>query len=195
MKIRFSVMATLSLVVLTQPASAQTAMVSRPDTLGANFDSSHPGTGTPADWDFLVGRWKFKYQQRNAETGAFGPIRDGDWTGMKIESGTLFQDDFTVNNANGPSLTVTYRAFDAVKKRWGIQGVAVKRGVWQPGEGWSDGDTRYLVQDNPGNGIRLRMKYYQITHDHFLWRADGSRDNGMTWMRDVILIEATRVDR
>jgi hypothetical protein len=51
------------------------------------------------------------------------------------------------------------------------------------------------VQENPGLGALTRIKYYAITPTHFLWRADGSRDGGKTWMKDVILIEATRVSK
>jgi len=37
-----------------------------------------------------------------------------------------------------------------------------------------------------------RIRYYAVTPDHFLWRADGSSDGGKTWIRDFWKIEANR---
>lgn len=87
---------------------------------------------------------------------------------------------------------MTYRAFDPTEGVWKVQGVNVRRAVWQPGVSWSDAGNRYLVQENPDRKTTIRVRYYSITADHFLWRADGSRDGGKTWMKDVMLIEATR---
>lgn len=185
--------ASLVLTSTVVPLHAQSGpVIPRPDTLGANFDIERPGTGSPTDWDFLVGKWTFRYQPRDQETGAYGPVQTGTWVGAKHQNGSIFEDDFEVATGSGPSTTVTFRVFDPASKRWGIEGVAVKRGVWQPGTAWADANGRYLVQDNPARGTRVRIRYYSITPDHFLWRADGSRDGGKTWMRDVMLIEATR---
>ena len=168
--------------------------MTRPDTLGAAFDDQHPGTATPTDWEFLVGRWDFRYQQRTPTTGQFGPVRTGVWTAGPSHGGAIMEDEFALDApATGArNATVTYRIFDSAKHLWAIEGVGTSRGVWQPGQAWSDGAARYVVQDNPATGIRLRIRYYAIEKDHFLWRADGSRDGGKTWLRDVLLIEATR---
>jgi len=174
------------------PAIAQRAEIPRPDTLGANFDHSAQGKGTPNDYDFLVGTWKFKYQARDPVTGDYSPPTAGEWTGEK-QFGTLFFDKFVRTTPNGPNPPImTYRVFNPAKSDWEVQGVAVGKGVWQPGVSWSDGKDRFLVQDNPERKTLVRIRYYSIEPNHFLWRADGSRDGGKTWMRDVMLIEATR---
>jgi hypothetical protein len=178
------------------PASAQQAIVPRPDTLGANFDADAPGTGTPADYDFLIGRWSYRFQFRDPVSGAYSPVRQGTWTATKRPDGPFVADEFTATSSDtgrSQGATLTYRAFDPARRRWEIQGVATKRGIWQPGVSWSDGADRLLVQDNPDRGYRIRIRYYAITRDRFQWRADGSKDGGKTWLRDVMLIEATRL--
>ena len=182
----------LVLVVPASPTFSQGVEIQRPDTLGANFDHTTPGTATVADYDFLVGKWTFRYQQRDPATGAYGPVLSGEWVGEKTYE-TLFADQFLlVNRAGVRTATATYRVFNPTRRVWEIEGVAVRRGVWQPGVSWSDGNDRLLVQENPETRVTLRIRYYAITNDRFQWRADGSRDGGKTWMRDIILIEATR---
>jgi hypothetical protein len=172
----------------TSSALAQNAEIPRPDTLGANFDHTAIGKGTPSDYDFMVGKWEFRYQARDPESGKYSPVIKGSWVGTRVHDG-LFADQFI--GSGGPIMT--YRAFNPTDGNWKVQGVAIRRGVWQPGASWSDGANRYLVQDNPDRKTTIRVRYYSITADHFLWRADGTRDGGKTWMRDVMLIEANRV--
>jgi hypothetical protein len=183
----------LIFLLLSAEAPAQVPEIPRPDTLGANFDHATPAVGTPTDYDFLVGKWTFRYQQRDPATGAYGPVLSGQWTGEKAYE-TLFADHFLlVNRAGVTHPTATYRVFNPQRRLWEIEGVAVRRGVWQPGISWSDGKDRYLVQHNPETSTTLRIRYYAIESSRFQWRADGSRDGGKTWLRDVILIEATRL--
>ena len=177
-------------------AAAQQAIVPRPDTLGANFDAGAPGTGTSADYDFLIGRWTYRFQFRDPASGAYGPVRQGSWTATKRPDGPFVADEFTAASPDAvrsQGTVLTYRAYNPARRRWEIQGVGMRRGVWQPGVSWSDGTDRFLVQDHPDRGYRTRIRYYAITRDRFLWRADASRDGGKTWVRDLMLIEATRV--
>lgn len=191
MRIRHLIVAALP-VFSPELSIAQRAEIPRPDTLGANFDHTAQGKGTPSDYDFLVGTWKFRYQARDPATGNYSPTTVGEWTGQKTHE-TLFVDQFARTTTDGPNPPImTYRVFNPTKSDWEIQGVAVQRGVWQPGVSWSDGKDRFLVQENPERKTLVRIRYYAIEANHFLWRADGSADGGKTWMRDVMLIEATR---
>ncbi|MES2304256.1 MAG: hypothetical protein V4558_02070 [Gemmatimonadota bacterium] len=174
-------------------ASAQAAVVTRPDTLGAAFDATRTGKGTPTDYDFLVGSWTFRYQARDPNDGSYSPVFTGTWTAVKAHDGLVLEDEFARPiPTGGRGITMTYRVFNPRDSVWSIQGIFAARGIWQPGISWSDGHDRFLVQDNPDRHTRVRIRYYQITPNHFLWRADGSPDGGKTWMRDVMLIEATR---
>ena len=178
------------------PASAQQPVVPRPDTLGANFDAGTPGTGTAEDYDFLIGRWSYRFQFRDPVSGAYGPARQGTWRATKRPDAPFVAEEFTATSSDAgrsQGMILTYRAFNPARRRWEIQGVGTKRGVWQPGVSWSDGADRLLVQDDPERGYRTRIRYYAITRDRFLWRADGSRNGGKTWIRDLMLIEAKRL--
>jgi hypothetical protein len=189
----------VSILALDAPLSTVSAQervqVQRPDTLGANYDIARVGTGTPSDYDLLIGTWSYRFQARTpGGNGRYGPPRPGTWTFAKTHGGYVVDDEFSTQNPDGSrTLTVTYRVFNPEKKVWQVQGVGAKRGTWQPGVGWSDRTSRYLVQDYPEAGLKVRIKYYDITRDHFLWRADGSQDGGKTWVPDLWLIEATRV--
>jgi hypothetical protein len=176
-------------------AQSPAVTVFRPDTMGANFDHTRIGTGTPTDFDFLEGVWAYKFQARDRVTyDKWEEARTGTWTGFKTHENLIVEDEFSTQLPNGShSMTITYRVFDPDKKVWQIQGVAARIGNWSPGVAWSDGAARYLVQQNPAQQMLLRIKYYNITPGRFNWRADGSRDGGKTWVPDVMLIEATRV--
>ena len=185
------------LVTVTWPAAAQGPLVPRPDTLGADFDAAATGTGSAGDYDFLIGRWSYRFQFRDPASGAYGPVRRGTWTATRRADGAFVADEFTATRdtatAESQGTILTFRAFDPARRRWEIQGVGVKRGRWSPGVSWSDGKDRFLVQEHPHLGVRLRIRYYSITADRFLWRADGSNDGGKNWIRDLMLIEATRL--
>jgi hypothetical protein len=180
-------------IVLGRGVLAQGPSIPRPDTLGAQFDDQRPASTTAGAWDFLVGSWRIRYQLRNAATGEYGPVVTGSWTAARTHDGAIVEDEFALGQPTGRrGVTLTYRVFSPAKQLWSIQGVSTARGVWQPGIAWGDGTARYVVQDNPETHTRLRIKYYGIEKDHFLWRADGSRDDGKTWIRDLLLIEASR---
>ena len=180
----------------TLPAIAQVPDVPAPDTLGANFKHDSVGTSTPTDFDFLDGKWNIRFQSRKSPT-EFNPARAGTWSAHRTHDGLVIEDEFSLVNADGSrTLTLTYRVYNKARKTWEIAGVAAKEGSpWAPGVSWSDGKDRFVVQTY-GTGpdaLITRIRYYAVTRDHFLWRADGSTDGGKTWIRDFWKIEANRV--
>jgi hypothetical protein len=185
-------------LVATPAAStvAQIKDVPTPDTLGANFRHDSVGTATPTDFDFLDGKWNIRFQSRKSPT-EFAPARAGTWSAHRTHDGLVIEDEFSLINPNdgSRSLTLTYRVYNKARKTWEIAGVSAKQGSpWAPGVCWSDGKDRYVVQTygSDDGGLITRIRYYQITRDHFLWRADGSTDGGKTWIKDFWKIEADR---
>lgn len=178
------------------PVRAQVPDVPAPDTLGANFRFDSVGTSTPTDFDFLEGNWNIRFQARKSPT-EFLPARVGRWSARRTHDGLVLEDEFSiVNPTDGSrSLTLTYRVYNKARKTWEIAGVSAKNGSpWAPGVSWSNGRDRFLVQTY-GTGEKAlitRIRYYAVTADHFLWRADGSTDGGKTWTRDYWKIEADR---
>lgn len=183
----------LLLVVVAARAGAQLPDVPTPDTLGANFNADSVGTGTLSDYDFLEGHWTIRFQTRRGD-GKFNPTVAGTWDARKVHEGRVAEDEFSLISAsNGQrSLTLTYRVFNPNKKSWQMTGISLTNpGFWGNGETWSDAQNRYAIQ-HFGQGM-VRIRYYAITANHFLWRADGSNDGGKTWLRDYWRLEATRV--
>jgi hypothetical protein len=184
------------LATLVVSARAQVHDVPTPDTLGANFRHDSVGTSGPTDFDFLDGKWNIRFQSRRTPT-EFAPARAGTWSARRIQNGLVIEDEFSlINPTDGSrSLTLTYRVYNRPRKTWEIAGVSAKQGSpWAPGVSWSDGRDRFVVQTyGTGEGSLItRIRYYQVTADHFLWRADGSTDGGKTWIKDFWKIEANR---
>jgi hypothetical protein len=168
-------------------ARAQSPGELLPDTLGANL-SGAPGTGSPTDFDFLVGEWSFTFQSR-VGTG-WGPQTPGTWIVRKIRGGLVVEDVWTLGETQDP--TLSWRVFNPARKLWEMQGLKAQRGSWDPGVAWGAGDERYVLQTFAGI-TQARIKYYRIKPDRFSWRADASTDGGKTWIRDVWILEARRV--
>lgn len=178
---------------------AQGRTIPLPDTLGANFPLSDSAsqTGTPEDYDAFLGVWHFTFQQRRAD-GSFSPPFNGHWSFRK-RPGTrpVIEDQWRADNPNVAfeAGTLTYRSFNPARKQWEVQGTGtLNNAPWQPGIGWADATSRYLIQHHEP-GTVLRFRYLAIEANRFLWRADFSRDNGTTWVRDWWTMEVRRVGR
>ena len=208
----------IALLVLNAAAAlsqVQQRAISLPDTLGADFPiaDSASGLGKATDYDFLEGVWHFTFQQRNRD-GSWQKPFTGHWLAEKkaeqriaflppgrqdsvIQFAALVEDHFR-GDGNGNTQfntgTWTYRAFNSQRRTWLIEGVNTSSGVWSPGVTWSDDKDRFVVQHNGGSSM-VRIRYFAITANDFLWRADFTNDGGKTWIRDWWTMQATRVGR
>lgn len=187
----------LSGVVSAQTASAPAREIALPDTLGASFaiaDSARL-TGTPNDFDFLVGVWEFRFQQRNPN-GTWNPLFVGHWFAERKKNPNAFiEDHFRPDNRGAPYDvgTWTYRVFNPQRKLWEMQGVGSEAGQWQPGLCWADAENRYVIQ-HYGSTI-MRIRYFAITDTSFLWRGDMSNDGGKSWLNDRWTMSAKRISK
>jgi len=176
-------------------AGAQGRVIALPDTMGANFSvaDSARALGTPHDYDPLLGFWHFHFQYRN-EDGSFGEF-SGHWSFEMKQGGGLMIDAWRPDDPNEPMDVSLYtiRLFNPELKVWEVVGARVAAGKLAPGKSWASGGSLYLVQRNRGGLMRVR--YFAIEKDRFFWRADHSKDNGKTWLRDFGVMEATRIGR
>lgn len=191
-------------LVTTAPAFARNQgsvprAIPLPDTLGANFEVADTlrGTSGPADYDFLVGTWRFTFQARNRD-GGFTPPFTGHWVFAKKETGgqgVLLEDHWRPDDPGSTwdAGTWTYRAYNPERKLWEMQGINTNVGAWQPGLMWTDGDSRVLTEWY--GSMLVRFRYFAIQSDRFLWRADATFDRGKTWIRDYWTMEAHRISR
>ena len=152
----------------------------------------------PNDFDFLEGKWTIVYN--NAQPGIPANLR-GTWTARKQADGRVLYDEFRILGPKGETaaLGTTYRVFDHVRKQWDCRFVQLIRpgaegpeqlAQWAEFTAWPEGST--LRADQHNSRSSLRITYYDITKDHFRWKADVSTDGGNTWKADQIRIEATR---
>jgi hypothetical protein len=107
---------------------------------------------------------------------------------QKTNDGLVLQDRWELQ---GSEPTLTWRVFNPSRKLWELQGLKARRGSWDPGTAWSDGDQRFVLQTFTGVS-QARIRYYRIQLDRFSWRADVSTDGGKTWLRDGWILEARR---
>ncbi|MES2305636.1 MAG: hypothetical protein V4558_09015 [Gemmatimonadota bacterium] len=183
----------LAQVAAQTPTNAPRA-VSFGDTLGANFivADSATASATISDFDFLQGTWEFTFQQRRPD-GTFSPAFTGHWFAEKKRTANGFlEDHFRGDNSNTTIAagTWTYRVFNPRRKLWEMQGVGSESGQWAPGLCWSDAGNRYVIQWYGSSIVRIR--YFNITADSFLWRADISNDRGKSWQLDYWTMSAKR---
>ena len=194
----------LVLILTAAPAFAQSqASVVRaiplPDTVGANFPVTDTLTGRsgPADYDFLIGTWRFTFQARN-RAGSFTPAFTGHWVFTRKQTGgqgVLIEDHWRPDDASSTwdAGTWTYRAYNPERRIWEMQGINTNSGAWQPGLMWSAGGDRLLTEWY--GPMLVRFRYFAIELDKFLWRADATFDRGTTWVRDYWTMEVHRISR
>jgi hypothetical protein len=194
----------LVLILTAAPAFAQSqASVVRaiplPDTVGANFPVTDTLTGRsgPADYDFLIGTWRFTFQARNRD-GSFTPAFTGHWVFTRKQTGgqgVLIEDHWRPDDASSTwdAGTWTYRAYNPERRIWEMQGINTNSGAWQPGLMWSAGGDRLLTEWY--GPMLVRFRYFAIELDKFLWRADATFDRGTTWVRDYWTMEVHRISR
>ena len=167
---------------------------------GLQSPTASQAAAGPSDFDFLKGRWNVVY---NNTAPGIPPNLKGAWVAEEQADGRVLYDEFRVFGPNGQTVTlgVTYRIFDHGRGRWDMRyaavlaappGEAVRMPAqWAELTAWRDGHD--MCVDQVSAGRRLRIRYYNITPDHFSWKADVSTDGGKTWSVDQIKIEATRV--
>ena len=152
------------------------------------------------DFDFLEGRWSIVY---NNKTPGFPRNVPGTWVGRREAESRVLYDEFRLMKPDGStaSLGATYRVFDHERKAWDMRYVNLineapggprrRTAAWADLTAWREGET--VRVDQQGQNRKLRITYYNITADHFSWKADLSTDGGITWSPEHITIEATRV--
>lgn len=197
---------TAALVLGTSAAQAQRA-IPMPDTLGANFPigDSARGRASATDFDFLVGQWHFTHQTRRSD-GTFNPPISGHWSafkkaGARYSDGNregqtvLLEDHWRPDDSTDVSTSgvYTWRSFSSEHPIWGIQGINTWELRGEPGLSWSDGANRYLIQHR--ESVIVRIRYFAIDGNSFLWRRDSSTDGGRTWLLDSATMKAQRTGR
>jgi len=162
------------LILASAPLAAQTA---------AARTEAHK-----SDFDYLLGDWEF-----TAQNGKFG----GRWSAVRMEGGQIL-DEYRILGDKGETIYVstTIRAYNAAADRWELIGMDTGGGLQDFGTGQRAGAEMHIEQKfgvAGGKPTTMRIRYYNIQPDRFSWTADRSLDEGKTWIKDFMHIEARRI--
>ena len=163
-------------------------------TAGANGDDQPPAPPREvSQFDFLLGAWDIDVTLNNPN---LPPKARGRWTAQKSADGFMVTDEYRILDDQGKTVYLgeTYRVFNPSKKQWEFRYVEPQFGTWHEGTGNWEGGEMHLTQTNrrpDGSQSILKIRYYDITPQHFRWAGERSEDGGKTW-KPGARIEATR---
>lgn len=163
-----------------QPAAKRT-----PAQMQASYDA-HKG-----DFDYLLGDWE--YDAVSKEYGKYGGL----WSAVRLDDGQIL-DEYRVVGDNGETfhLSTTLRNYNTYLDRWELVGADGGRGLQQMGTARRAGAEMHIEQRFGVNGPEpslWRIRYYDIRPDRFSWTADRSTDEGKSWTKEFLKIEARRI--
>lgn len=141
------------------------------------------------DFDFLLGDWEVTVHSTRG-------IRHGYWSAIKLENGQIL-DEYRLVSDKGETelLLTTARNYNAILDQWELVNMNGRNGLEETGTAHKVGDEIHLEQkiDQTKPGAIRRVRYYDISQDHFLWNADATPDAGKTWIPNIVQIEAKRI--
>ena len=146
------------------------------------------------DFDYLLGEWRFT--ARSAEWGDGG----GYWTAVRLPTGngSHILDEYRVVDEASETIYVssTLRAYNVASGLWELVSADEGGGLLDFGTARKVGDEMHIEQRFGvayGEPELWRIRYYNIRPDGFSWTADRSLDDGATWQRNHLQIEAQRI--
>jgi hypothetical protein len=170
---------------LAAAAPAQTPAKKTPEQLQALYQQ-HKG-----DFDYLLGDWEFV-----ADNKQYGKS-NGRWSAVRLATGQIL-DEYRLVDDKGATfyVTATIRNYDAVHDRWELIGMDDRNGLQDFGTAHLVGQDMHIEQKfgvSGGSPAMMRIRYYNIQRNSFSWAGDQSTDNGKTWVKDQLRIEAKRI--
>lgn len=180
---------------------AFTIMVSPP---AAAQHGAAPARTPPAaarQFDFLIGQWELSIKPKATSLAARlhgAPRLVGVWKAWGALDGWGVEDELRIIDASGNPVSLVYalRAFDPSANAWNQNAYDVYRARFTPATArWADGEMVVTSRgkDPDGTSYLLRMRFHDIGATGFKVQQDRSRDDGKTWERGVLVIEATRL--
>ena len=175
----------LLVAALASAAVGQTAAKKTPEQLQALF-AQHK-----SDFDYLLGDWEF-----TADNKQYGKS-NGRWSAVRLATGQIL-DEYRLVDDKGATfyVTATIRNYDVIHDRWELIGMDDRNGLQDFGTAQRVGQEMHIEQKfgvAGGNPTTMRIRYYNIQANSFSWAGDQSTDNGKTWVKDQLRIEAKRI--
>ena len=143
------------------------------------------------EFNYLLGDWEF-----TSVNLQYGKAR-GFWSAVRLDEGQIL-DEYRVVGDSGETwyVTTTLRNYNGMLDRWELIGADAGRGLLDMGTAKMVGAEMHIEQrfgvSSPEPSL-WRIRYYDIRPDRFSWTADRSTDEGRTWTREYLKIEARRI--
>jgi hypothetical protein len=174
-------------VTLAAPLAAQSVPKKSPEEIEASYNAHK------SEFDYLLGDWEFTSVHKEYGKG------HGVWSAVQLLEGQLL-DEYRILGDKGETfyVTTTVRAYNAVLDRWELVGMDAGNGLQDAGTARKVGAEMHIEQRfgvmSPNPSL-WRIRYYNIQPDSFSWTGDRSPDNGKTWVKDYLQIEARRIGK
>jgi hypothetical protein len=181
----FRILAGLGLaqLIALSPGAAQTARTR--EQIEASFQAHKD------EFNYLLGDWEFRSVSKE-----YGAAR-GFWSAIRLDEGQVLDEYRVVGDSNETwYVTTTLRNYNGVEERWELIGADAGVGLQDFGTARKIGDEMHIEQRfgvASGQPALWRIRYHDIRADRFSWTADRSTDDGRTWTRDYLTIEARRI--
>ena len=151
-------------------------------------------------FDFLLGQWELEVHPKVSGLAAMihgTPRLVGTWKAWRAAGGLGIEDEMRIVDASGNPIALnrTQRVYAAAEGLWNISGHDVTRGRTSEAKGkWQDSEMHVDGHfTDAGSKILTRTRFYGITAGAFHMQQDRSTDNGQTWEKGSLAIDAKRV--
>lgn len=175
--------------------------------LAAMADGKPAGLNTHARmenilWDRFIGKWDGQgHQMIDTLSKKYFDFQPATWTFYYGYDGFCIQDDWKTElnfggTWNGPAI----RGYDPLNQEWHMTFIPVnanRKATWlMTGkfdenlelEGYFEG------VDFQGREFQQKIFFYNITKDHFSWKAHRSYNKGKTWIEKFTYTECERIE-
>ncbi len=200
---RASLSILLAALLLSGVVQAQMANAKKQENIQAmtleKYDKPNPNAPKElSHFAFLIGNWRCDVKVRE-QNGTWTKLQ-ATWSGRYILDGYVIADEYRMFDANGNliMLGMNYRSYNAQSKNWQIKWLEALSATWLDlgpeelgGVRIEENSISYQALFRP-NEIH-RIKYSNISEDHFTWSVDISKDGGKTWDESIMVIEAYRL--
>jgi hypothetical protein len=152
------------------------------------------------EFSFLVGEWITK-SRRHAPDGTTSPEIDGIWRAAYICGGRMLQDEYVLYLPDGREMAsfVTLRTWCPDTQQWEMATLAshAPSGVTSFTGSLLGGEMHLQVAAfDPATRapVMARVRFFNISDNHFEWEQLLSQDGGATWRRAVSIVATRKVE-
>lgn len=161
------------------------------ESVGEKPEGFHPRAFLETlQYNFFIGEWESEYKTRvDPAKQRYGPLIRGDWKAWYGWDGFAIFDDWKqsgVVGGSGPAI----RSWDPAGQEWVMFFIPINApmsSVWKMTGGFDEkGELEAMMSaiDRRGQEFLQKVRFIDISKNHFSWRSDRSYDGGETWLEN-----------